>query len=85
MRWYSLSGTRPAAINASVPRLIALYMARTRTWPAASGGSLSCRISAWPGPTYQSACATSSPPATLIPSSWTKSPAAGYIQHGPRG
>ena len=23
MRWYSLSGTRPAAISASVPRLIA--------------------------------------------------------------
>ena len=34
MRSYSLSGTRPAKISASVPRLIAPCSARTRTLPA---------------------------------------------------
>ena len=78
-------GKRPGLDPLLVPRLIALYMVRTRTCPDASEDSRSCRISARPGPTYHSACATSSPPATLVPSSWTKSLAAGYIQHGPKG
>src|ERR1700680_513347 len=52
-------GTRPANINASVPRLSPPCSARTRTMPGASGASVSSRNSARPAPTYQSACATS--------------------------
>ena len=55
MRSYSLSGTRPEKISRSVPRLSALATARTRTSPAAGGATGSARISARPGPTYQSA------------------------------
>ena len=86
MRWYSLSGTRPAGdqrLGAAADRAVAARAPAPR--PAASGGSRSGRISARPGPTYQSACATSSPPATPVSFRWTKSPAAGYIQHGPQG
>ena len=57
MRSYSLSGTPPAKISRSVPRLSALATARTRTSPSAGGATGSARISALPGATYQSACA----------------------------
>ena len=64
MRSYSLSGTIPENTRRSVPRLSALATARTRTSPAPGGGTVSARISALPGPTYQSACACSELPPT---------------------
>ena len=59
IRSNSLSGTRPASTSASVPRLSAPKSARTRTSPGLGADSLSSRISARPGATYQSACAIS--------------------------
>ena len=59
IRSNSLSGTRPASTRASVPRLSAPKSARTRTSPGLGAASLSSRISARPGATYQSACAIS--------------------------
>src|SRR6187431_224392 len=60
IRANSLGGTRPASTSASVPRLMAPNSARTRTSPAPGDKSASWRMSACPGPLYQSASATSS-------------------------
>src|SRR5262249_18012292 len=60
MRSNSLAGTRPENTSRSVPRLSAPCRARTRTWPARGAPTRSRRISAFPGATYQSACAVSS-------------------------
>ena len=79
---YSLSGTRPAAIKASVPRLIALS---ERAHADMARRERAKRL----GPDF-------SPARPDIPkrlrrllghvrSHWTKTPAAGYIQHGPGG
>ena len=64
MRSYSLSGTMPENTKRSVPRLKALATARTRASSGPGGATLSARISALPGPTYQSACACSELPPT---------------------
>ena len=82
MRSYSLSGTRPAAISASVPRLIAPCSARTRTSPEASGPSGSSRISARPGATYQSASRRRSVARHAPSLRWTLRLAARYILRG---
>ena len=53
MRWYSLAGTRPLNTSASVPRLMPLYSARTRT-SSARHGAAAARRESRRGPAPQS-------------------------------
>src|SRR5438045_1396308 len=57
--WYWLAGTLPRKTRLSVPRLMPLRMAATRTQPAASGDRLVRRISPLPGTRIQKARAAS--------------------------
>ena len=61
IRMRSLSGTRPAMTNASVPRLMALARAHTSASVLVTGGSVSARNSPRPGPTIQKARAAFEP------------------------
>ena len=65
MRIHSLAGTSPRSTRLSVPRLMALCKARTRTCPSPRGGSVSERSSARPGATTQQARATAEEAASV--------------------
>ena len=79
MRVYSLAGTRPLKTSRSVPRLMPPNSARRRTSPAPGGPTGSERISARPGPTYQSACASAACSSTGPPLDWTWKRLSRYI------
>ena len=85
MRWYSLSGTRPAATSASVPRLIAPcesahpHMAGRERRQASRRGFR-------PAPARRTrAPAPLSSARHTFSLHWTKQPAARYILPGPKG
>ena len=88
MRSNSLSGTRPRQNSASVPRLSAPYSARTRTSPGPQRRERFLADFGAAGPTYQSACATSSVRLVatfLIPVGLLRRLCRRYILHGPSG